>query len=108
MLVHDPVAASTAAPIAIGWAIRGNFSSKSCLWSAATTKAVRHYTIKMTNGFATFTCPLCKHAVTTQEFSSQNGSCRTQAARAMNEHATAAHGRPAPASQHDLQMWHAH
>jgi hypothetical protein len=61
-------------------------------------EAVRHYTIKMMNGFAKFNCLVCKHSVTTREFSSQNGSRRTQAARAMNEHATAAHGRPAPIS----------
>jgi len=53
---------------------------------------MRYYTIKVMSGFALFKCPLCKHSVTTQDFSSRNGSCRTQAARAMNEHATAAHG----------------
>jgi hypothetical protein len=37
-----------------------------------------------------------------------NGNCRTQAAKAMNEHATAAHGRPIPMSPRDAQMWHAH
>ena len=62
----------------------------------------------MMNGFATFKCLLCKHSVTTREFSNQNGSRRTQAARAMNEHATAAHGRPTPVSPHDAQMWYAH
>jgi hypothetical protein len=54
---------------------------------------MRYYTVKMTNGLSTFNCPLCKHSVTAREFSSQNGNCRTQAARAMNEHAKAAHGR---------------
>src|ERR1017187_1814724 len=53
---------------------------------------MRHYTIKMMSGFSTFKCVLCKHSVTTREFSSQNGNCRSQAAKAMNEHATAAHG----------------
>jgi hypothetical protein len=52
---------------------------------------VRHYTIKMMHGLITFTCQRCKHSVTTSEFSSRNGSRRTQAARAMNEHAAAAH-----------------
>jgi hypothetical protein len=69
---------------------------------------VRHYTIKMMNGLITFKCPLCKHSVTTLEFNSQNGSRRTQAARAMNEHATAVHGRPVPVSPRDARMWHAH
>jgi len=70
-------------------------------------EAVRHYAIKMVNGLATFTCQRCKHSVTILEFSSQNGNRRTQAARAMNEHATAAHGRPVPVSPHVAQMWHA-
>ena len=65
---------------------------------SAYNEAVRHYTIKMMSGFAKFNCLVCKHSVTTREFSSQNGSCRTQAARAMNEHATVAHGRPLPFS----------
>ena len=65
---------------------------------------MRHYIIKMMNGFTTFKCPLCRHFVTTQEFSIQNGSRRTQAARAMNAHATAAHGRPTPISPRDAQI----
>jgi hypothetical protein len=69
---------------------------------------MRYYTIKMMGGFSTFKCPLCKHSVTTQEFSSQNGNCRTQAAKAMNEHAWVAHRRPLPISPRDAQMWHAH
>jgi hypothetical protein len=73
-----------------------------------TMEAMRQYTIKMINGLTTFRCPLCQHSVATEEFSSQNGNRRTQAARAMNEHATAAHGRPIPISPRDAQMWPAH
>jgi hypothetical protein len=62
----------------------------------------------MMNGFSTFKCRLCKHSLTTRDFSSLNGNFRTQAARAMNEHATAAHGRPIPLSLLDAQMWYAH
>jgi len=72
---------------------------------SAYNEAVRHYTIKMMSGFAKFNCLVCKHSVTTREFSSQNGSCRTQAARAMNEHATVAHGRPLPFSPRVAQTW---
>jgi hypothetical protein len=72
---------------------------------SAYNEAVRHYTIKMMSGFARFNCLVCKHSVTTREFSSQNGSCRTQAARAMNEHATVAHGRPLPFSPRVAQAW---
>jgi hypothetical protein len=71
-------------------------------------KLVRHYTIKMMNGFSTFKCPLCRHSVTTRDFSSQNGNCRTQAARAMNEHAADAHRVPAPISPRDSLTRHAY
>ena len=89
----------------------GNFSSEECSRLTAyktTIKDVRHYSIKMMNGFSTFKCPLCKHLVTTREFSSQNGNCRTQAARSMNEHAAAAHGQPGPKSPRYGQMRHAY
>src|ERR1700722_20402978 len=76
----------------------GNFSSEQCPRLTAyktTIKDVRHYSIKMMNGFSTFKCPLCKHLVTTREFSSQNGNCRTQvttlwadAARILGTHFT--------------------
>jgi hypothetical protein len=71
-------------------------------------KVVRHYTITMMNGFAKFKCRLCQYSVTTMDFSGENCRCRTQAARAMNEHATAAHGCALPMSLHDAQMWHTH
>jgi hypothetical protein len=58
-------------------------------------------------GFAIFTCPLCKHCVNTRDFDRENGSCRTQAARAMNEHAKVSHGSPPPVSLYDSQMWSA-
>ena len=72
---------------------------------SAYNEAVRHYTIKMMSGFAKFNCLVCKHSVTTREFSSQNGSCRTQAARAMNDHALAAHCPPSPISPSLSQKW---
>jgi hypothetical protein len=62
----------------------------------------------MMHGFSTFKCPLCKHSVTTQEFSTQNGNCRTQAARAMNDHATAAHSRTIAMSPRNAQLWNVH
>jgi hypothetical protein len=68
---------------------------------------MRHYTIKMMNGFSLFKCPLCKHSVTTLEFSSQNGNCRTQAAKAMNEHAAAVHSGHVTLFSPDAPMSHA-
>ena len=73
-----------------------------------TIEAVRHYTIKRTIGSTTFKCLFCKHSVTAQQFSSENGSRRTQAARALNDHAAAEHGRPIPMSTRNAQMSHAH
>src|ERR1700722_460285 len=69
------------------------------------TEPVRHYTIKMTLSVATFTCKRCEHSVTTSQFSSQNGSLRSQAAKAINEHATAVH-RCAEPCPPDAQVWH--
>jgi hypothetical protein len=69
---------------------------------------MRHYTITMMKGFSTFNCPLCRYSVTTREFNSQIGSCRTQAAKTMNDHAAAAHAGPIPMSARDAQMRHAH
>ena len=71
------------------------------------TWSMRHYTIKMMHGLSTFKCVLCKHSVTTREFSTQNGSCRTQAARVMNDHAMAVHGGPKPMLPHTMQSRHA-
>jgi len=68
---------------------------------------MRHYAVTMMKGFSMFKCPLCRYSVTTQEFVTQNGNLRTQAARAMNEHATAAHARSILMSPLDAQMWHA-
>jgi hypothetical protein len=69
---------------------------------------MRHYTVTMMRGFSTFKCPLCRYSVTTREFSSQNGNCRTQAAKVMNEHAAVSHGYRAASLPRDTQMWQAH
>ena len=68
---------------------------------------MRHYSIKMKHGSITFTCPHCKHSVTTLEFRSQNGSRRIQAARAMNEHAAAVHNCSRPTLPLYVPVWHA-
>jgi hypothetical protein len=68
---------------------------------------MRHYTITMMRGFSTFKCLVCKHFVATREFNIKNGSRRMQAARAMNEHARAAHGGPKVMSPLNMRIWHA-
>jgi hypothetical protein len=69
-------------------------------------EAVRHYTIKTMHSVTTFACPHCKHSVTTLQFSSDHGSRRTQAARAMNEHAAAVHCERRPTLQFYVPVCH--
>jgi hypothetical protein len=57
---------------------------------------VRCYTTKAMKGRTLFKCTRCEHSVTTRQFQSTNGNLRTQAARALNQHAAVAHCRPAP------------
>ena len=71
-----------------------------------TIKAMRHYNIKMMNGFSKFTCISCSYSVTTREFSSLKGSCRTQAAKVMNEHASYAHHAMAYTSGASAALYH--
>jgi hypothetical protein len=53
---------------------------------------VRFYTTKTVNGGTTFTCVFCDYSVTTLDFDHTQGNRRTQAASAMNQHATELHG----------------
>jgi hypothetical protein len=45
------------------------------------------------NGGTTFKCTFCEHRVTTLDFKIANGSRRTQAAAAMNQHVALSHSR---------------
>jgi hypothetical protein len=62
---------------------------------------VRYYTTKPMNGGTTFKCSYCEHSVTTLDFNSTNGNCRTQAAAVINEHAAILHSRPTRALYSD-------
>jgi hypothetical protein len=44
---------------------------------ATTLEGRRYYTITMMSGLSTFKGSLCKHSVTTTDFSSHDGTCRT-------------------------------
>ena len=55
---------------------------------------MRYYRVKKMPGFAKFKSVLCRHSVATTEFNGENSRCRTQAAKAMNEHAISAHRVP--------------
>ncbi len=52
---------------------------------------MRYYTIKIANDRTTFKCCACPHSVVTTDFDMTGGTLRTQAAKAMNEHAAAKH-----------------
>jgi hypothetical protein len=68
---------------------------------------VRYYSIKLINGVTTFKCPRCKHSVTMLQFSGEKGSRRTQAARAMNEHAATVHACSRPTLPLYAPVWQA-
>jgi len=73
-----------------------------------TITTVRYYSIKTINDCITFTCAVCKYSVTILDFSSQNGSRRTQAARVMNEHAAAVHRHSLPIGPPSAQLLPTH
>jgi hypothetical protein len=55
---------------------------------------VKAYRIERIKNGMRFVCTHCPHSVSTLDFDSKAGNLRTQAASAMNEHATKAHHEP--------------
>jgi hypothetical protein len=51
-----------------------------------------------------FTCVRCEHSVTTLQFDVKDGNLRTQAATALNQHATKVHHEPVMFSSLDAQQ----
>jgi len=64
----------------------------------------RHYTIVRIKGGMKFTCTRCAHHVSTFDFDSRDGNLRTQAATAINRHATSVHHEPVMFSSLDVQQ----
>ena len=64
----------------------------------------RLYTIGRIKGGMKFTCTHCSHHVSTLDFDARNGNLRTQAAAAINQHATAIHHEPIMFSSLDNQQ----
>lgn len=60
----------------------------------AYNQVVRHYTTQRTKGGTQFTCVRCPYSVRTLDFHLRDGNLRTQAARAINQHATQVHHQP--------------
>jgi hypothetical protein len=71
---------------------------------AATIHGVKAYRIERIKGGMKFSCKQCAHSVTTLEFDAKVGNLRTQAATAINAHATAAHQAPMVVSAPDTQQ----
>lgn len=72
--------------------------------SADYNQAVRNYTTKRVPGGMQFTCSRCQHNVTTLDFDVRDGNLRTQAATALNQHATKVHHEPVTVSSLDVQQ----
>jgi hypothetical protein len=70
----------------------------------ATIHEVKAYRIERIKGGMRFSCKQCAHSVTTLEFDAKVGNLRTQAATAINAHATAAHQAPMVISAPDSQQ----
>jgi hypothetical protein len=66
-------------------------------------EGVRYYTTKPLRGSIDFKCIFCGHNVTTQDFDSLKGNCRTQAAAVMNQHALDLHLTPRPAVRNAMR-----
>lgn len=66
-------------------------------------KAVRNYTTQRIKGGLQFTCVLCPHSIRTTDLDLRDGNLRTQAATALNQHATQVHNQPTIISSPDVQ-----
>jgi hypothetical protein len=69
-----------------------------------TIQAVKAYRIQRIKGGMKFNCTLCAHSVSTSDFDAKAGNLRTQAATAINDHATKAHHTPMVVSPSDSQQ----
>jgi hypothetical protein len=73
----------------------------------ATIQAVKAYRIERIKGGMKFICTHCAHSVSTLDFDAKAGNLRTQAATAINDHATKAHREPlvVSASEGQQRTW---
>jgi hypothetical protein len=65
---------------------------------------VKSYKIQRIKGGMKFSCTHCTHSVSTLDFDEKAGNLRTQAATAINAHATTAHHTPMVISPADGQQ----
>ena len=69
-----------------------------------TIQLVKSYRIERIKGGMKFNCTRCAHAVSTMDFDAKAGNLRTQAATAINDHASKAHHEPMVISASDSQQ----
>lgn len=67
-------------------------------------QGVKFYRIERIGSGIRFTCTHCEHSVSTLDFDAKGGNLRTQAATAINEHATKVHHEPPTISSLDLEL----
>ena len=65
---------------------------------------MKAYRIQRIKGGMKFMCTQCAHSVSTVDFDAKAGNLRTQAATAINDHASKAHHEPMVVSPSDNQQ----
>jgi hypothetical protein len=65
---------------------------------------VKPYRTERIKNGVKFNCRHCSHSVSTFDFDAKAGNLRTQAATAINEHATKAHHEPPTISSRDIEL----
>jgi hypothetical protein len=75
-----------------------------CRLRGDTIQVVKAYRIQRVKGGMKFNCTQCSHSVSTMDFDPRIGNLRTQAATAINGHATQAHHAPMMVSPSDSQQ----
>jgi hypothetical protein len=72
-------------------------------------QGVKHYRTERIKSGIKFTCTQCAHSVSTLDFNAKAGNLRTQAATAINDHASKAHPETATVTSFGNQQitWHA-
>ena len=69
-----------------------------------TIQAVKAYRLERIKGGMKFNCTHCTHSVSTLDFDAKAGNLRTQAATAINGHASKVHREPMVVSASDGQQ----
>jgi hypothetical protein len=69
-----------------------------------TINPVKPYRTERIKNGVKFSCRHCNHSVSTLDFDAKAGNLRTQAATAINDHATKTHHEPPTVSSRDIEL----